>query len=239
MPSADNMSDPEEKVLTCWRQSADHWQHLIAQQRLSSREVTNPAIEKATLALQPASVLDVGCGEGWLARRLANHGIQVTGTDAVASLVEYARQQDKRSDYHCLEYSALPGPLAGQYFDVAVCNFSLFGDESVRQLLATIANELLVPGGHLLIQTLHPFSASLGNYHEGWRDSQWQGLDQHGKTLGEAPPWFFRSLAGWFRLLGPTGNVTNIEEPLDPETRLPLSILFQLQIPPKQDDNKP
>jgi 2-polyprenyl-3-methyl-5-hydroxy-6-metoxy-1,4-benzoquinol methylase len=36
----------------------------------------------AVLRDKPASVLDVGCGEGWLARALSAHACRVTGVDA-------------------------------------------------------------------------------------------------------------------------------------------------------------
>ncbi len=235
---ADNAPDPDHKVLACWQQSADHWRQLITHNRLASRAITNPAIEQAILDYQPATVLDLGCGEGWLARRLAAHGITITATDAVRSLIENARQQDPRSQYYCLEYAALPGPLAGQQFDLAVCNFSLFGDDSVRSLLATL-DDLTAPTGYLLIQTLHPLSACQGDYREGWRDSQWQGLDEQGQALGEAPPWYFRPMAGWLDLLQQHGKIVRIEEPLDPQSQLPLSVIFHVQRDKKQEHNKP
>ncbi len=231
-------ADFERKVLECWHDSATHWQQLIDQDSVASRIITSPAIEQAVLSYQPSRVLDVGCGEGWLARKLANRGIQVTGVDAVESLVNAARAQDPHSHYLCLEYDALPGPLADCQFDLAVCNFSLFGDQSVQRLVTTLL-DLLPAHGHLLIQTLHPLSACQGDYREGWRNSQWQGLNEHGQQLGEAPPWFFRSLAGWLTLLQQSGRLVHMQEPLDPETRLPLSALFHVQPVRQQDRNKP
>lgn len=227
----------ERKVLECWRNSASHWQQLIEHNRLASRAITNPAIEQAILAHRPKSVLDIGCGEGWLARRLAASGIQVCATDAVDRLVGEARRLDSLSEYHCLSYDALPGPLAGQQFDLAVCNFSLFGDQSVSTLLVTLRS-LLTADGHLLIQTLHPITACQGDYREGWRSSEWQGLDKEGERLGEAPPWYFRPLASWLTLLGQHGRVVEVQEPLDPTTRLPLSLLFHVQLRPQQASNK-
>ena len=229
--------DFEHKVIQCWQESADHWQQLIDQNRLASRRITNPAIIHAIHSHRPATVLDAGCGEGWLARQLAAQGINVTGIDVVPSLIEHAREQDALSVYHHLDYDALPGPLAGQHFDLAVCNFSLFGADSVHKLIIALLR-LITPDGHLLIQTLHPLSACQGDYREGWRNSQWQGLDAEANNMGEAPPWYFRTLAGWLALLQQAGQIVRLEEPLDPTTHLPLSLLIHLRPFPKQASNK-
>lgn len=240
MTTPATQQEQERKVLACWHDSAEHWQRLMAQSCLASRVITNPAIEQAILSHRPTTVLDVGCGEGWLARQLAAQGIQVTAIDAVPSLVEHARRQDPHSEYLCLEYDALPGTLAEQHFDLAVCNFSLFGDASVVTLLDNLV-ALLSTHGHLLIQTLHPLTASQGDYREGWRDSQWQGLDEQGRQLGEAPPWYFRSLSAWLELLQQVGSLVKLEEPLDPHNHQPLSVIFhvQLSVNRLQDSNKP
>ena len=41
-----------------------------------------------------ASILDVGCGEGWLARTLSSEGYNVTGVDASASLIDEAAKAE-------------------------------------------------------------------------------------------------------------------------------------------------
>ena len=38
----------------------------------------------------PKSVLDLGCGEGWLCRELVKQGVQVTGTDISPELIRKA-----------------------------------------------------------------------------------------------------------------------------------------------------
>jgi len=46
--------------------------------------------------VEDLSVLDAGCGEGYLSRALASHGAQVTGIDISLRLVEMARARDPK-----------------------------------------------------------------------------------------------------------------------------------------------
>ncbi len=219
---------PEQRILASWQDNAAPWTRLIQQQGLASRRISDPAIERAILAHQPSRVLDVGCGECWLCRRLAARGIHTTGIDAIPALVEAARQQHQQGDYRCLAFSELAQNLTDS-FDLAVCNFSLFGEQSVQQLLAVL-HRRLSPGGLLLIQTLHPLMTCEGHYCDGWRETRWPAdcVD-----FGDAPPWYFRTLQSWLALLHSQGYRVSLEEPLDPQQTLPVSVIFHARPEPR------
>lgn len=212
---------PEQRILASWHDNALPWIRLIQQQGIASRRTSDPAIERAIIARQTDRVLDLGCGEGWLCRRLAARGIHTTGIDAVPSLVDSARQQHPDGDYRCLSFSELDSGLT-ESFGVVVCNFSLFGERSVEQLLATLQTRL-TPSGVLLVQTLHPLMACDGDYRSGWRETRWPGS---GSDFGAAPPWYFRTLENWLALFQRAGYRVNLEEPLDPQQKLPVSVIF-------------
>jgi 2-polyprenyl-3-methyl-5-hydroxy-6-metoxy-1,4-benzoquinol methylase len=195
---------PEQRILASWHDNAVPWTRLIQRQGIASRRISDPAIEQAILALQPGRVLDVGCGEGWLCRHLASQGIHTTGIDAIQSLVDSARRQHPEGDYRCLSFDELEESLT-ESFDLAVCNFSLFGEQSVEQLLADLQTRL-TPFGTLLVQTLHPLMAC--------------------DDFGDAPPWYFRTLGNWLSLFQRQGYRVRVEEPLDPQQELPVSVIF-------------
>jgi 2-polyprenyl-3-methyl-5-hydroxy-6-metoxy-1,4-benzoquinol methylase len=72
-----------DRLRRSWVANAPAWVDAVRGQRIESRcLVTDAAIVEAVLDQQPSTVLDLGCGEGWLARALASHGIEVTGVDA-------------------------------------------------------------------------------------------------------------------------------------------------------------
>ena len=89
-----DLVDPEQQILDCWQQNADPWVDAIRDAEITSRVlVTDWAIESAVVATQPGSVIDLGCGEGWLVRRLMQRGIAARGLDLVPALVDSATRQ--------------------------------------------------------------------------------------------------------------------------------------------------
>lgn len=128
-------------------------------------------------------------------------------------------------DFRVLGYEEIaddPGRLGGP-FAAVVCNFSLLG-ESLAPLLRALAGSL-EPGGTLFIQTVHPWTACGEEaYRDGWRTERFAAF---GGEFAEPMPWYFRTLGSWIRLLGESGvEMTGCEEPLDPRSARPLSLLL-------------
>ncbi|HEX7815365.1 class I SAM-dependent methyltransferase [Dyella sp.] len=216
---------PEQDILAVWHDNAAPWIAAIQERRIESRRlITDQAIIDAVLKTLPRRVLDVGCGEGWLARRLMQAGLEVTGVDAVAELVEAACEQG--GHFRQLSYEQLAAGELGETFDVAVCNFSLLGKDSVDSLLKAMS-AILCAQGVLIIQTLHPMMADLSQpYRDGWREGSWAGC---GDGFGQAAPWYFRTLAGWQdSFVSADLRLTEVMEPLHPQTGRPASIIFTL-----------
>ncbi len=217
----------EEKIIQSWKKNAGSWISLIGRNGIPSREVaTNAAILNAVTALQPQSVLDLGCGEGWLSAALAQQGITVTGTDVVPELINYAAQHIK-GIFHVAGYDDISkGRFQfGKHFDTIVSNFALLGKESVDNILPCLP-ALLQPDGTLLIQTLHPWAyKGLGDYFTGWKQGSWDGL---GDGFTEPYEWYFRTLEDWTGLLHQSGfghvEHTDVRHPQNGNL---LSVIFQ------------
>ncbi|MDH4609804.1 class I SAM-dependent methyltransferase [Pseudomonas sp. BN102] len=216
--------DNRKQLSHSWRANALAWTRAVRESRIESRQLaTDRAIIEAVLARQPARVLDLGCGEGWLCRALAGEGVEVLGVDASAPLVDAAREAG--GDFLCLDYGKLqadPGQL-GQ-FAAVVCNFALF-EERLDPLLAAV-RALLAADGVLLIQTVHPWQArGQEGYRDGWR------CEDFAAFAGEFPepmPWYFRTLESWCELLRRSGyRIETLREPAHPDTGEPLSLLLE------------
>jgi 2-polyprenyl-3-methyl-5-hydroxy-6-metoxy-1,4-benzoquinol methylase len=204
--------------------NAAPWVTAVRELQVESRRlVTDGAILAAIRERSPRSVLDIGCGEGWLVRALASEGIRSTGVDAIPELIEQAREAGG-GDFRALSFDDL---AAGKLFarvDVAVCNFSLLGHHSVQRLLRAVPS-LLAQRGVFAVQTLHPMVAcGDGPYCSGWRQGDWAGLSG---TFTDPAPWYFRTLQGWVDLFQASGlEVLQVREPFHPLTRKPASIIF-------------
>lgn len=210
-----------------WDRNAAAWTEAVREGRIPSRRAgTDAAIVEAVSRVGGRRVLDVGCGEGWLVRALAERGFAATGIDGSAELVERALQAGGGT-FRTLRYEeaeADPARLGGPY-DAVVCNFALLG-ETVAPLLRALA-AALAPEGRLLVQTVHPFTAcGDAPYRDGWRTEDFAGF---ACPFPAAMPWYFRTVGSWVAAAREAGlRVMEMEEPTHPETGRPLSLILVL-----------
>jgi 2-polyprenyl-3-methyl-5-hydroxy-6-metoxy-1,4-benzoquinol methylase len=227
-----NSQDPQEhEIIRSWHSNAAPWARAIREASIASRKlVTNQAIIDAVASVPCARILDIGCGEGWLARALSDRGMSVTGVDAVPELIAQAAATHRATAlgsvaFHVQDYASIAnrqwryGP-----FDVAVCNFSLLGRESVDSLIAALPY-YLDDAGYLIIQTLHPVAASGEQpYQDGWREGSWLGFSG---DFNNPAPWYFRTLETWTALVQSCGfDILECREPKAAGAVTPASVIW-------------
>ncbi|MFV1980008.1 MAG: class I SAM-dependent methyltransferase [Rhodothermia bacterium] len=220
--SIDPLND--NAIVDSWVKNALPWTTAVREGLIESRRLcTDQAIVDAVLRCAPQSVIDLGCGEGWLTRKLVDCGLQVIGLDVVPEMIEEARRAGK-GDFRVLSYEEIEAGKLDLTVDVVVCNFSLLGKESVERVVRA-ASRLLNPQGALIVQTLHPL-AECGEdaYQDGWREGTWAGISS---DFADAAPWYFRTLESWVNLFVRSGfQLRELQEPLHPGTGKPASVIF-------------
>jgi SAM-dependent methyltransferase len=124
-------------------------------------------------------VLDVSCGIGTVAARLARRGWTVVGLDAVSHLVDVARQHHASAgaalSFHHADLARDPLPVAGG-FDVLVSMHTLYWHPDPGALLAA-CRRALKPGGHAVFLTYERPARVLRTFRDvRRRDGWWQAI---------------------------------------------------------------
>ena len=217
----------EQKIINSWQANAANWIDIIDNNSIESRKMaTNKAIVDAVCKSNPAAVLDVGCGEGWLAKELYDKGITITGVDVIPELIEKAKMKVAGNffvaSYEDIYLNKISFPKP---FDAVVINFALIGKESTENLLSALTHNV-ADSGKLFIQTLHPDSRkAINDYTSGWKEGSWDGL---GDQFTKPYQWYFRTMEDWLLLLGHSGfDTITITEIVHPHSAKPLSVIFE------------
>lgn len=123
------------------------------------------------------TLLDMGCGTGNHASKLASDRIQVTGIDISVEMIELAikKQGNVNSNPHFTVANLLDFRV-DQPFDVICIMFNVIGYlegyDSLSKLLNTISNTLLRPGGLLIFDFWD--IKGVQNYNAPVKELQWE-----------------------------------------------------------------
>jgi SAM-dependent methyltransferase len=214
------MSGDEDSLREAWQGSASEWILWARSPRLDHVfwRMNLPAL----LSLLPAPeglTLDVGCGEGRLARMLKrNGGYEVIGIDASETLAAAAREADPSFDVRTADAAAMPFP--DNQFDLAVASLSLMNMDDMPGVLGEIAR-VLRPEGHLCLSVLHPLNS--------WRHTGENGyfqLVRYSETIGDGEEQLtlhdtHRSLRSYFDAFEQAGFLTErVLEPVPDEAHV-------------------
>ena len=207
-----------------WIANAHNWTRAVRERLIPSRKAgTDAAVVDVIVARRPQRLLDVGCGEGWLTRRLRLlTDCETTGIDFSPDLIRDAFDADPAGRYLVLRYADL---VAGRHelgggFDVVAFNYALFEEDIVPVLAA--ARNLLAARGAIVIQTLHPDAFPAAS--EGWRTEDFSAFQSRDWT---PMPWYHRSMNSWRETIASAGlAIVETHEPKAQPDEPPLSLLM-------------
>lgn len=107
-------------------------------------------------------VLDVGCGEGQVSRRMAGLGAQVVGLDPTAAQIGKAHERGTSARY--LRARSEQIPCSDASFDAVVLCLALEHVDPFEPAITEVAR-VLAPGGVFLLVLAHPLLQAPGS---GW-----------------------------------------------------------------------
>lgn len=211
-------------VRELWDHVAADWDRAVGDEGDANRRLnSDPVLWRMVGDVRGLTVLDCGCGPGYLARKLYERGACVTGVDLSPKMVEIARSKSNRIDFHVDSCSGLT-TLADNSFDLLVANYVLMDVSDLRGAVLAFSR-VLKPGGVAVLIFSHPcFPQSWAevdettgvityrwpvNYFEESRqlDEPWGGFDAHFI-------WFHRPLAAYWRAFVDAGfDVIDLDEP--------------------------
>ena len=141
-----------------WEAHADEW---IRWARTSEHDGfwdgTWPELEAVLPPPSDGLVVEVGCGEGRVGRKLLEQGRQVIGIELSATLSRASRTGVP--SLPVVQADAASLPLADAAADSAVACMSLLDVDDLNGTVAEVAR-VLRPGGHLYMAVVHPFASA-------------------------------------------------------------------------------
>jgi 2-polyprenyl-3-methyl-5-hydroxy-6-metoxy-1,4-benzoquinol methylase len=158
---SDNLNDTNRDVRASWNANAEFWDNYMGEGGSFQRALIGPATERLLELRAGESVLEVACGNGMFARRMAQLGGRVVACDFAEEFLECARarttEHTERIEYCALDatdYDQLMA-LGKRRFDAAVCTMALMDMSAIDPLFKALS-VLLKRDGRFVFSLTHP-----------------------------------------------------------------------------------
>ena len=235
-------SDENRRI---WDANARWWDDRIGDGNDFQTVLIEPATERLLDVARGDRILDVACGAGRFARRMAALGARVVAFDGSNEFIARARERaspGEAIDYHVLDAAHVDVLVASgaDRFNKAVCTMALMDMPEIRPLFSALPR-VLTTGGVFVFSVTHPcfHSAAIQRFTELSEEEAGRHVVRTGvkvssylspfarKTEGiigqpEAQWFFHRSISALFQAGFDAGFVVDgIAEPGFPEQGVP------------------
>src|SRR5438270_7703546 len=135
-----------------WDRNAKWWDARMGEGNDWHRLLIAPAVEKLLSVVPGERVLELACGNGQFARRLASVGARVVACDFSRAFLDCARRRTSehadRIDYRLVDLTSenQTAALGTRQFDAAVCNMALMDIASITPVLHAVWRTLKPEG---------------------------------------------------------------------------------------------
>lgn len=125
-----------------------------------SHDYISVAVVEKIVNLPGKKVLDIGCGNGWLCRSMADAGYEVYGLDASDTGIEHAKKLVPEGTFLVESIDEHTSAFGNEYFDIVVST-EVIEHLYDPEVLLRLTRKSLKPGGHVVITT--PYHGYLKN----------------------------------------------------------------------------
>lgn len=162
MPTRDEalIADP----VAAWDAAAEPWDEFVETGLDYWRtEVHGPPLLAACGEVSGKRALDLGCGQGWFSRQLAERGAEVAAVDMSAAQIANARRHEAERPlgitYHQLDAAHIADRWPAESFDLITACMVLQDTPQADRILVA-ARGLLTPQGRMVFSIVHPIASS-------------------------------------------------------------------------------
>jgi ubiquinone/menaquinone biosynthesis C-methylase UbiE len=136
---------------TSWEKSSKWYNETVGEKgHYYHEKIVLPGVMRLLKLSANSSVLDIGCGQGILAKRLERE--EYYGVDASGSLIKFAKQADKKSNHQYIVADATkPLSIPKKDFTHATAIFSLQNMEYPFGAIQNVAKHMKADGRFVLV----------------------------------------------------------------------------------------
>jgi 2-polyprenyl-3-methyl-5-hydroxy-6-metoxy-1,4-benzoquinol methylase len=150
-----------EETHDAWEKNASFWNDRMGEGNDFVEVLIWPPTERLLNLQEGESVLDIACGNGLYARRLASKGAQVLAFDFSEEMIRYAVQRSEEYS-QTIEYLVMDATdesalrsLGERKFDAALCSMALFDIADIVPLFRAL-RYILKEEGRFVFSIMHP-----------------------------------------------------------------------------------
>lgn len=162
--------DVNDAARAAWDTNAEFWDGRMGEGNAFHLQLVEPSVLSLLDLQRDERVLEIACGNGQFARKLASLGARVTATDFSPKMIERARiHPEALNDQITYRVADATNEndlraLGTHAFDAIVSNMAIMDMSEIDPLFRAIPH-LLEPRGRFVFATMHPcFNANNPNF---------------------------------------------------------------------------
>ena len=146
------------EVKNIWNANAEFWDSRMGEGNDFHKTLIEPVQLKLMNIQAGDRILDIACGNGQFARKMAGLGADVTAVDFSDKFIAIVKAKGgKNIDYQCLDATSKTDlkKLSGKAFDSIVCTMALMDMENIETLINHLP-KMLKKDGIFVFSVTHP-----------------------------------------------------------------------------------